>query len=119
MVDAWPVSLPQDLVVDGYQLAVGDPRLRSQPDAGPALVRARTSAVVDRLQGRMPMTTAQWAALMTFGKVTLAGWSLPFTFPDPDSVTDDLLVRFSEGMPTRAYAAEDLWNVTLDLEVLP
>ncbi|MFU0504005.1 hypothetical protein [Pseudaminobacter sp. NGMCC 1.201702] len=63
MVDAWPASLPQYLLRDGYSGGLGDGRIRSRPDAGPPKVRPRSSAMPEPLQGRMMMTGAQLAVL--------------------------------------------------------
>lgn len=120
MVDAWPSDLPQTLNFQGFNYGVGDGRLRSQMDAGPAKVRSRSSAVVNPLSGVMTMTTAQWEDLIEFGITTLERWSLPFEFPDPDGA-GDLLVRFSGGLPARAAhgTVGSVWDVSIDLEVLP
>lgn len=121
MTAAWPGGLPQVMLVDGFQQGVGDTRIRSTPDAGPAQVRARSSASVDALHVSMDMTTAQWVALRTFGVTTIVLWTLPFTFPDPDGGSA-LLVRFGDALPSRGPLSPhvpDLWRVALALEVLP
>lgn len=121
MTDAWPGTLPQVMLVEGFQQGVGDTRIRANPETGPAQVRPRSSANIDPLKVSMNMTTAQWAALKTFGRTTLLRWSLPFTFPDPDGGSA-LLVRFGANLPSRGPLSPhvpDMWRVALDLEVLP
>jgi hypothetical protein len=60
------------------------------------------------------MTTAQWELLKTFGKVTLAGWALPFLFPDN---TGDLM-RFGDELPKASRAGPGKWIVSVQFEVL-
>ncbi|WP_204349175.1 hypothetical protein, partial [Klebsiella pneumoniae] len=72
MTDAWPNTLPQCLNV-GFGEAVGDGLLESQPDAGPPMVRRRSSAVTRPLSGQMRMTRVQIGYLRTFFETTLMG----------------------------------------------
>lgn len=118
MVDVWPATLPQYMLVDGYAQGLGDGRLRSQTDAGPAKVRRRSSAMPKPLQGRMIMDGAQLADLQTFVDMTLMGGSLTFTFPDPVTGSS-VLVRFSADLPSWQSRGADNWFVSLDLEILP
>lgn len=119
MTEAWPGTLPQRFLIAGNQQAVGDGRLVSQTDTGPGKMRPRSSAVPDVFSGSMRMTGAQWADLMTFGKTTLGGWSLPFTMPATDE-GDDWLVRFrKDGLPSRTNIGGDRWTVSMTIEILP
>lgn len=118
MVDAWPATLPQYLLADGYSEAKGDGRLRSQPDIGPAKVRRRTSAMPGPLRGRMKMSGAQRAILDAFVETTLANGVLPFTFPDP-LTRAPILVRFGDMLPAWTSEGGDTFVAALDLEVLP
>lgn len=118
MAEIWPAALPQHLLVDGYTQGLGDGRLRSRNDAGPAKVRRRSSAMPGPLQGRMDMSGAQLADMRAFVESTLIGGTLVFTFPDP--VTGGaLLVRFATNLPSWTSRGPDIWTVSLDLEVLP
>jgi len=118
MVDAWPATLPQYLLAEGYSEAKGDGRLRSQPEIGPAKVRRRSSAMPGPLQGRMMMSGAQRAILDAFVQTTLVNGVLPFTFPDP-LTSAPILVRFGMNLPAWTSPGGDTFVAALDLEVLP
>lgn len=116
---AWPGTLPQRLLVDGYSEGLGAGVLAYAPDTGPALTRRRSSAMVRPLVGTMEMTSAQLAALKAFFETTIIGGSLPFTFPDPLGGAD-LLLRFRADSPPKWSAlGGDYFSVALTLEVLP
>lgn len=119
MAELWPSTLPQCFLGDSVSWQVGDGRLRTQMEAGPAKSRRRTSAVSDRLTGQMLLTTAQWDELKTFVKTTLLE-SDTFTFPHPDGGSGtDLLVRFGDSQPGAVRIGRGRYVATLDLEVLP
>lgn len=118
MVDAWPASLPQLVLVDGFSEGLGDGRLRSSMDTGPAKVRRRSSAMPRPLQGRVLMTSAQLDVLRAFVDDDLIGGSLPFSFPDPITRAS-ILVRFLGSLPGWSARGPDAYDVALDLEVLP
>ncbi|KGT75791.1 hypothetical protein MA20_31840 [Bradyrhizobium japonicum] len=119
MVDAWPVSLPQKFLVDGFSEQLGDGVLEYAPDAGPTLTRRRSTAAPRPLSGNMEMTSAQLAALKTFYEVTIINGSLPFTLPDPLGGAD-LLVKFQKGgQPKWSALGGDYFTVVLVLWILP
>lgn len=118
MVDVWPVSLPQQILMEGNADGSADGRIRSQPSAGPSIVRRRFSAAVRPMSGRMYMTTAQIATLRTFVDTTTLNGSLPFNFKDPinDAV---VLARFADQLPRWINVSGNKYEVMLQLEILP
>src|SRR4051794_29327434 len=118
MAEAWPATLPQVVLVEGFSQTIGDGRLRMNPDAGPALVRRRSTAMPKAMPCNIDVDNEQWDDLLTFGETTLISWTLPFTFPDPGGGAD-LLVRFADNLPSRAEVVPGVWRVSLDLEILP
>lgn len=120
MVDAWPSDLPHCFTLESFASGAGNGLIRSNPDAGPAKVRRRSSAVPKPLVGTLPMTYAELATLEAFVATTLLGGSLPFTFPSQRG-GDDLLVRFSgdgDLLPWRKLGAGRV-VVDVKLEILP
>src|SRR6185369_15482478 len=115
MVDAWPAGLPQCFLRPGPQTSVGDGRIRSTPDTGPAIVRRRSSAIPKSLRGQMKLNPAELDTLLVFGETTLSGWSLPFTFPH----TSGDLMRFGESLPSYSRVAANTFMVELSFEILP
>lgn len=113
----WPEELPQAFLADGFDEGEADNTLRDPFDTGPAALRARSTANVRPLAGRMAMSSAEWDALKAFYRDTTVRGTLAFGFPDPGG-GGELLVRFTAA-PRRAYAAIDHWVVALAFEVLP
>lgn len=116
MPDAWPDSLPQCLPVDGQGEGLADERIRSQPDAGPALVRRRSTAGVRPFSGIVILDRAQLDMLRSFVDETLDGGTLPFSFP-AQSEAGTWLVRFDELPKWQRRGVR--YQVALQLEILP
>ena len=120
MVDVWPASLPQWFNLSSYAGGIGDGRIRSRTDTGPGKSRRRSSATPEPIKASTDMTGAQLDILRAFVNGTLLNGSLPFTMPNPEKdVGNTLMVRFAERLPTWQAKETDLWEVSLDLEVLP
>lgn len=117
MAEEWPSTLPQCFLGGTVAWQLGDGRLRTPMEAGPAKSRLRTSAVSDVLTGQMKLSAAQWLDLKLFVKTTLLETDT-FTFPDPDGGSGGILVRLADGMPG-AQRMGRVWLVSLQLEVLP
>lgn len=114
---AWPATLPQSPLLNGYQETEADTSVRTQMDAGPAKVRQRFQAGVKTIVWPTLLTTTQKDTLNTFYRTTLQGGSQPFTHTLPDqSVTDTL--RFTS-VPQYNPITGSLWSTTLQWEVLP
>jgi hypothetical protein len=119
MTNVWPGTLPQQLLLNGASLGVGDGLLEYQPDTGPSITRRRSSAVMRPLSGTMILSSAQMTTFESFFYTTILGGSLPFTFPDPRTGAS-LLVKFTkQGQPTYTPQGADNYLLSLNLAVLP
>lgn len=119
MVDAWPNTLPQRLLISGASLGEGDGLVEYAPDLGPSLTRRGTTAVMRPLTGNMILTGSQVATWRQFFRTTIVQGSLPFTFPDPLGGSD-LLVKHVKGAPPAvAPLGNDNWQLSLSLMVMP
>lgn len=116
MADNWPSTLPQRLIVQGYMQGLGDGRLRTQMDSGPAKVRLR-SKMPAPLAGTIRMSSAQVLEARAFVEDTLLGGTLPFGLPDP-LTRERLLVRFVD-LPSWSCVGGDWYDFAMSLEVLP
>lgn len=115
----WPTSLPQRLNTQGSDFQLGDGRVTFTTDTGPGKMRRRSSSVAGRWTAQMTMSPAQIETLRLFVEDDLVGGSLPFTFPPPREIGDDLLVRFAEdGLPGWRNIGGQVWQVSFVLEVL-
>lgn len=119
----WPSTLPQALNADGYTETQQSGVVRSSMDAGPDFVRRRFSAVSTMLSGNMLLTDTQWSTLMTFFNSTLAGGSIEFDWHPRgahlNSPSTVYSMRFTAPPARRPASAHDLWQVELQLEILP
>lgn len=122
MAENWPADLPQCFLDGTVNLTLGDGRLRTPTDAGPAKSRLRSSAVSDFVTGDMKMTRDQKNSLMTFFKTTVLQGD-PFNFPDfdagPTSGGTDILVRFGNSVPSGQKIGGGYWIMSIELEILP
>lgn len=113
----WPASLPQFLLVDGFEIEFAENRLRSDNDAGPAKVRRRTTLNVGIMRGSMVMDCAQKATFQTFVNDTLLGGTIAFDFPALEGGTQ--LVRFGPQLPVLKPVSPQLFSFSFELEILP
>lgn len=80
---AWPATLPQCPILNGFS----EQRQRNlaffDPDVGPPKIRRRSTAVGVLTNLAFRMTTTQLAAFNTFFETTISDGSLPFTWAHP------------------------------------
>lgn len=115
---AWPGSLPQDVLVDGYDETFPNGKLRTQMDQGPAKQRRRYTAAVRPLRVMIEGTRAQMAILDDFYVTTLAMGALTFTKTMPRTLAT-VTFRFVSQPPKPVPASGNSWAAMLDLEILP
>jgi len=119
MVDAWPGTLPQRLLLNGASLGVGDGLTEYQPDVGPPITRRRTAAIARPLSGSMMLSDAQVTVFETFFYTTILSGALSFSFPDPRTGAT-LLVKFSkQSLPAYVPQGGDNYLLSLNLMILP
>ena len=112
---AWPATLPQSPLVEGYSEETPDLVVRTSMDEGPAKIRRRFTANVRNITHNYLLTQAQVATLDTFFVTTLAGGALTFTFINPRTAATDTY-RF-RSQPTYVPVSGSLWRTRLDLEI--
>lgn len=119
MAIAWPVGLPQYVLVDGYGEDEADNLIEYGPDIGPPISRPRSSAAARQFDIVFNLSRAQLATLRTFFRTTLISGSLPFTIPAP-SVAGNYTVKFRKGSQPKMAALGGNWfRVTCGLWILP
>jgi hypothetical protein len=113
----WPVTLPQEPIMDGYQESLGNVLLRTNMDVGPAKVRRRSAIRNDPITLFLKLTTAELAIFKDFCITSLHNcldtiqWVHPITGTSID-------LRFTTP-PVWEPAEAGVWNVTMQLEVMP
>ena len=115
---AWPGSLPQAFTIGSYQSTRPSTVIRSQPEAGPAIIRRRFSRGVTLFSGDMVMTRAQRDEFVEFFDTTTDGGALEFNFPAQDGSDDLWRCRFT-GEPTERWLSASHWQVSMQMERLP
>jgi hypothetical protein len=114
----WPVTIPQDLLVDGYGEATPDVAIKSNMDVGPAKVRRRTTAAVRPITGKMVMTLTELGLFKSFYNTDLLGGSLRFDWTDPYDGSTAVEMRFT-APPSWSAIDPDHFEVSMALEILP
>lgn len=95
-MSSWPLALQQKIEVAGFQMAYGNTRISTDMSVGPAKVRSRFTDAIDIYQCQITLDFDEKATFDTFYKTTLGNGSLPFTFTDPFSETEETF-RFLPG----------------------
>lgn len=117
---AWPASLPQKPLAEGFAEQMRKMGLRSAMDAGPAKQRRRFTAAVRTLKLRLRLTPAQVAALDTFWETDTAGGSLSFTWVHPRTGAG-VTMRFIADQPPDVQPVNRglQYIASFDVEILP
>lgn len=118
MPEAWPGTLPQEPLYEGYREAVPNGILRTQMDAGPPKQRRRYTAAPRRFTMTLCLTKAQVAVLDSFVLNNLNGGVDAFTWTHPRTGAG-ATYRFAGETPVYQAFADDLWVTSLSVEILP
>lgn len=113
---AWPASLPQDALMDGYLEEPLDTAIRSGMSYGPDKVRRRTTAVIRRVVIPLRMSTAQVSALETFYYTTIQVTGVVDWINHRTRAAAEY--RFLRPPQYQPYGA-GFWAVQLEMEILP
>lgn len=116
-VPVWPITLPQQLFVNGYSQSFAETTIKSEMDAGPAKVRRRFSAGIEPVSGTMLITETQLGYLRTFFEDTLLGGSLRFSWTKPPAHITACEMRFTA--PPSWTKVDGEYEIQLTLEILP
>jgi len=113
---AWPSSLPQDSLRDGYREEPIDTAIRSGMSYGPDKVRRRTTTVIRRVSIPMRMTTTQVSDLETFYYETIQVAGVVDWINHRTRAAAQY--RFLGPPQYQPYGA-GYWAVLLEMEILP
>jgi hypothetical protein len=80
---AWPASLPQYVLQQGYNEQLSDNLVETQMDAGPGKTRRRFTATVKQFGVTLEMDATQAATFEAFYETTLKQGSIPFDWVHP------------------------------------
>lgn len=112
---AWPATLPQKPLTEGFSETIQDGLLRSETEIGPSKTRQRFTALATYYSVRYSIPVSEKATLMSFYTTTLKGGSLAFDWPHPETGT--VSARFRR--PPRFTPHETYAFADIELEVLP
>lgn len=79
MTAAWPSTISQNALQSGYTEQPQRNVVTFEPEAGIAMERRRSSVSTDAITFPAVLSSAEWAALLTFYRDTLKDGTLPFT----------------------------------------
>ena len=114
----WPVGLPQQVAVTGYQGAPRDNRIDTKMETGPPKSRRRSTAAMEEITcGQELLTKAQIAILQAFYETTLLSGTLPFDWVHPLTGAA-VSMRFGK-KPTWTMRASDALDVSYLFWILP
>lgn len=108
MAVAWPSSLEQKVLVQGFGLNLGNTVLTSENEVGLPKERRRFTKAADRLQTSIIATRSEVTTFLNFYKTTLAGGTLSFDFTDPiTDVTNEYKFDTQNPPQITPYGAND------------
>jgi hypothetical protein len=118
----WPASLPQDVLVDGYEHLWGDGSgaLRTPMETGAAKQRPRYTATPRPFKALTEVDRTQLEALRAFWCDTLGRGALPFDWVYPPTQATATF-RFVADQPPRdrPLPGAQLFEVSMELEIMP
>ena len=118
MAEIWPVTVPDELSVEGYGEGLADNLVRTDTSSGPEKRRPRSSISERQIQGKIVMTSAEYDDLITFYIDTLGHGALTFNFLDPRDRSTTLTVVFINP-PTTDSPGGDNYEVSINLATRP
>lgn len=115
---AWPSTLPDFVLREGYEEGFKKLMLRSQMDSGAAKRRKRFTDGPEPSNFPVEFTSDELDAFKTFLEDDLAGGALSFTKPHPRTGVTETWAFTKEPDPVTS-AGHDSYIVVLPLEKLP
>ncbi|MEX2642888.1 MAG: hypothetical protein WD270_05515 [Acetobacterales bacterium] len=117
--DAWPASLPQDALANGYREQLSPNVVQSDTDSGRPKRRPRfTKPPRKPIRIPMEMTRAQVATFEEFFETTLNDGVKPFDFTHPRLLTTaTFYFNADRGPDIQPLGNGQRWTVNLDLEI--
>ena len=113
---AFPSALPLP-IADTYNEKLPDLVIRSTVDQGPGKVRKRLSAAIREVSFDLKLSLAELDDLIDFFLSDAAGGAISFTMTHPRTLNTETF-RFT-APPEITYLSYDLYNVTVNLEMMP
>ncbi|MDG4603751.1 MAG: hypothetical protein P9C48_14435 [Defluviicoccus sp.] len=115
---AWPASLPQRPLADGFRETPPDLIVRSQTDLGSPRVRRRATAGVTRVALAFRFSRTQLATFRTFLHADLQDRALAFQWTHPITGVAGSW-RIAEAPVIEPIAGGTAWRVSMSWELLP
>lgn len=117
MAIAWPAFLQGYLNQDSFSYQIGETRIMSESDIGPAKSRRRFTKSVDTIQCTIDIKKSDWTNFYDFWDVTLNGGIEYFTFDHPFT---SVSTEFRMPQPPRVDPIGGEWlKVTMSWEKRP
>lgn len=115
----WPVSLPIQPLVEGYDETLPYDGDRSSIDGLPIVQVQRSKAAVRPMTVNMDLTSAQVDTFQTFYRTTLGFGALAFDFTFPRTGVIKTFRCIGGRPPAATPKGYDLYTMNLSMEVLP
>jgi hypothetical protein len=116
---AWPLTLPQCPILNGFAEQKQINVVAFSPDVGPPKVRRRSTAAAWNTSVAYRMTTTQLTAFNAFYETSLADGSLAFTWRHPIKQVIYNWMFDPKEAPRVDHITATTWRVTFNLLRLP
>lgn len=117
----WPVTLPDNFLVDSYQEAFSDNVLRTSMSVGPAKMRRRSTAGTRPISGNQYMTPDHLGIFDIFFTTTLEDGALRFdwTHPRTGVSVEFRFLNAPQFERVKTQSGVVGWIVAINLEIMP
>ena len=112
----WPTTLPQNVLLNGYQETFPDNTIRVSMGTGPSKTRKRTSVNVAPFSCQLLLTSAEVDILKTFYTDDCADSALPF---DWEHLRTGVFATYKFIGPPVITSTSSLFTATFGLELQP
>jgi len=116
-METWPIGLQQLLNVADFGITLGNTKVRSDMDVGPAKERSRFTDAVDGYSCSIDLDMDTYSTFLTFYKTTLNNGVNTFAFNDPITGVPGEF-RFADDPQIRPLGGR-VFHVVMKWEKLP
>jgi hypothetical protein len=114
---AWPGTLPDKVLKNGYDEVFADNVIRTPMEVGPPKVRRRSTAAPKFFRVSQLLSSTQVGYLDTFYNTTLSSGSIQFDWKHPRTGSAVTTMRFKTP-PRVQYVSGDKFRAEYELEIL-
>lgn len=116
MPETWPATVPQAVLIDGYDEPEAEDAIHTDMEVGPPKSRRRATSTPREAKWSILLTPSQFEEFKTFYRTTLVSGTLSFNFTHPVE-GGTVVVKFRETPKPKALGTR--YRIDMELWVFP